>query len=231
MYCINCGVKLADSEKVCPLCNTTVYHPDIYIKHTPGPYPNVEIKSERISRHGIVFILSMLFMLPVIILPIIELRISSHVTWSGLAAAGVILAYCIFVLPLWVKKPNPVVFVPIDFALAAVYLLYIDLFFGGGWFLSLAFPICGLICVIVTTATVLFRYLRRGKLYIWGGIVYALGGSCMLIELFLNITFKLRSILLWSPYPAIVCFVIGSVFVVIATCKPMRETLEKRLFI
>ena len=28
MYCIKCGVKLADTEKKCPLCNTIVCHPD-----------------------------------------------------------------------------------------------------------------------------------------------------------------------------------------------------------
>ena len=26
MYCIKCGVELADSEKVCPLCGTRVFH-------------------------------------------------------------------------------------------------------------------------------------------------------------------------------------------------------------
>lgn len=29
MYCINCGVELADSETVCPLCGTRVFHPDM----------------------------------------------------------------------------------------------------------------------------------------------------------------------------------------------------------
>ena len=29
MYCVRCGVKLADTEEKCPLCGTTVYHPDI----------------------------------------------------------------------------------------------------------------------------------------------------------------------------------------------------------
>ena len=28
MYCIKCGVKLADTEKKCPLCGTVVYHPE-----------------------------------------------------------------------------------------------------------------------------------------------------------------------------------------------------------
>mgnify|MGYP001071229356 CR=1 FL=1 len=27
MYCVNCGVELADSETVCPLCGTRVFHP------------------------------------------------------------------------------------------------------------------------------------------------------------------------------------------------------------
>ena len=26
-YCVNCGVKLKQSEKVCPLCNTKVINP------------------------------------------------------------------------------------------------------------------------------------------------------------------------------------------------------------
>ena len=26
-YCVNCGVKLKNSEKVCPLCNTEVINP------------------------------------------------------------------------------------------------------------------------------------------------------------------------------------------------------------
>ena len=29
MYCIKCGVELADSERVCPLCGTRVFHPDL----------------------------------------------------------------------------------------------------------------------------------------------------------------------------------------------------------
>ena len=29
MFCVKCGVELADSEKVCPLCGTRVFHPDL----------------------------------------------------------------------------------------------------------------------------------------------------------------------------------------------------------
>ena len=33
MYCIQCGVKLADTEKTCPLCATVVYHPQLERPH------------------------------------------------------------------------------------------------------------------------------------------------------------------------------------------------------
>lgn len=73
------------------------------------------------------------------------------------------------VLPLWFKRPNPVIFVPVDFAAIILYLLYIDLATGGHWFLTFAFPVAGSIGVLITTMVALLRYVRRGYLYIFGG--------------------------------------------------------------
>ncbi len=231
MYCINCGVKLADSEKVCPLCNTKVYHPDLFIKHAPSPYPAVNTPVEHISRRGIAFILSIIFIIPLLLLPFIDLKLNGGITWSGMAGLGILLSYIIAVLPIWFKKPNPIVFVPLDFAATGGFLLYIDLYFVGGWFMTFAFPMCCIFGGITTAATVLFRYIPRGRLYIWSGIVYALGASCILIEMFLNISFKIRAHFAWSIYPAVATAVIGSALLVIAICKPIREALGKRFFI
>ena len=40
MYCVKCGVKLANTESKCPLCNTAVYHPDIQREAAEPLYPN-----------------------------------------------------------------------------------------------------------------------------------------------------------------------------------------------
>ena len=231
MYCIKCGVELADSEKRCPLCDTEVYHPDLYIKHTPSPYPDVHDTKKKLSKKGVVFIFSLMFIIPVIVLLLIDVKINSSITWSGIANLAMALGYAVVVLPLWFKKPNPVVFVPIDFVLAGWYLLYIDACFNGGWFLSFAFPVCLTFLVIATAATTLFKYLRRGRIYIYGGLMFALGGACMLIELFINVTFGVRTFLLWSIYPAAALGIIGIAFIVLAVCKPMRESLSKKFFI
>ena len=42
MYCVKCGVELADGEKQCPLCGTRVYHPDIQTNEAFPPYPRGE---------------------------------------------------------------------------------------------------------------------------------------------------------------------------------------------
>ena len=40
MYCVNCGVNLADTEKKCPLCETEVYHPVIKQGEVQKLYPS-----------------------------------------------------------------------------------------------------------------------------------------------------------------------------------------------
>lgn len=42
MYCVNCGVKLEDTEKRCPLCQTVCYHPDILRPAAKPLYPDAQ---------------------------------------------------------------------------------------------------------------------------------------------------------------------------------------------
>lgn len=53
-------------------------------------------------------------------------RINGSIVWSGYASGGVALLYVLVALPLWFRRPNPVIFVPIDFAAIGLYLLYIN---------------------------------------------------------------------------------------------------------
>ena len=38
MYCVKCGVELADSQRSCPLCQTPVYFPELS-EDRERPYP------------------------------------------------------------------------------------------------------------------------------------------------------------------------------------------------
>ena len=162
MYCIHCGVELSDSETVCPLCGTRVFHPDLPRQQGEPPFPpEPSAHPEEVNRSGALFILTMLAVLPIVICILCDWSLNGTIVWSGFASGGVLLLYILAVLPLWFRRPNPVIFVPADFAAIGLYLLYINFATGGHWFLTFALPVTGTIGVLVTTVVTLLRYLSR----------------------------------------------------------------------
>ncbi len=230
-YCVKCGVELASSEKSCPLCSTVVCHPTVRSGDGEGLYPKNEIKKDKVSRVGVLFVLSFLAVVPSFIVFLCDMKINSAITWSGYVMLAMLLSYIVVVLPVWFKKPNPVIFVPVDFAAVILYLLYIDLKTGGGWFLTLALPVAGAVAAIVTAVIALVKYVKRGYLYIAGGAVLACGGVSFLCEIMINITFGFSHFYFWSIYSLAVCFIIGMLLITIAICRPLRESLQKIFFI
>ena len=230
MYCMRCGVKLADTEKTCPLCGTVCYHPDIPRPQTNPLYPQNRQPQIQVSPSGVMSALTILFLIPVLITLLCDLRINGTVTWSGYAAGAIALAYEIFLLPGWFRKPNPVIFVPCGFAAVGLYLLYIDLHTGGGWFLSFAFPLVGGLGILFTVLITLLRYVRRGKLFIFGGCAMALGAFMPLIEFLAVITFR-RPVVIWSVYPFVALVLLGGYLIFLGICRPARESLERKFFI
>lgn len=232
MYCINCGVELADSETVCPLCGTRVFHPDMPRQQGEPPFPPDPMgHPEEVNRSGVLFILTMLAVLPIVICILCDWSVNGAILWSGYAAGGVALLYILAVLPLWFRRPNPVIFVPADFAAIGLYLLYINFATGGHWFLSFAFPVTGGACIILTAAAALLRYVRRGQLFIFGGAFILTGLYNVLIEFLLNLTFKLHEGFIWSFYPLAGCVIIGAMLIVIGCSRTLRDSMHKKFFI
>ena len=232
MYCIKCGVELADSERVCPLCGTRVFHPDLPCGQGEPPYPPDEHpRHEEVSRIGVMFVVSVCMLLPAVISVLCDWRINGRITWSGFAVGGLVLLYILAALPMWFKRPDPVIFVPVDFVAVGLYLLYINFATGGHWFLSFAFPVTGAIGLLVSAAVALTYYLRGGYLYIYGGMLILGGGLAVLIEFLINLTFQIHETLFWSFYPMVAGIVLGLMLIVIAICKPLRESLRRKFFL
>lgn len=231
MYCIQCGVKLADTENRCPLCGTVPYHPTIRRTEAPPLYPQGRYPAIKLNRWGALITVTTAFLLPLLITLLCDLRINGRVTWSGYSMGALVLLYVLTVLPFWFKNPNPVIFVPCGFAAAALYLLYINLATGGHWFMRFAFPTVGFFCLLLTAVVSLLRYTRRGRLYIFGGAFILLGAFMPLMELLLNITFARPHYAAWFIYPMTALVLLGGMLIFLAICRPARETMEQKFFL
>lgn len=234
MYCIKCGVELSPGTRKCPLCGTTVYHPDI--KETPAPplYPRYTEGEASVSPAAVLFIVTFLFAIPVLLCLLIDLNMHGRVIWSGYSAFGLGVLYLCLCLPLWFKKPNPVIFVPIGMASCLLLCLYISLKTGGHWFLSFAFPVGGVLILLVEAMVVLCRYTvgphRHRLLFIFGGAMVLLGGWFVLLEFLIHITFGLP-MHWWSLYPLTAMGLLGLLMIIIGSSPRLRKNLHKKMFV
>ncbi len=229
MYCVNCGVGLADTEKKCPLCETAVYHPDLKRNDATPLYPTTKPPKTSSGKKALCGAVIIVFLIPLVISFISDFYGNGRLDWAGFVAGGLAVAYTAFALPFWFKKPNPVIFVPCFFATAILYLLYIALATHGSWFLSFGLPIAGGVCLITTAVTSLLYYLKKGRLYVFGGASVAFSLLILLIEFLLMITFGIPFIG-WSVYPFAVLLLLGLLLIYLAINRSACETLKRKFF-
>ena len=229
MYCVNCGVKLADTEQKCPLCHTVVYHPDLQRPAVRPLYPSNKMPDVRSDKKAASGVLIFFFLIPLVLSFASDLLSNGKLDWFGYVAGALLLVYVIFALPMWFKRPNPVVFVPCAFAAAALYLLYIDLATPGRWFLPLALPITVGLALIICTVVTLLHYVGRGLLYIFGGASIALGALILMMECLLVQAFSIPFVG-WSVYPLIILGLLGGALIYLGIHRAAREVVARKLF-
>lgn len=229
MYCIKCGAHLADTEKKCPLCETAVYHPELVREEARDLYPQDKMPKTVSGRKVLCGAIIILFMFPLVLTFLSDMWPDKRIDWFGYVAGGLFLAYLTFAFPLWFKKPNPVIFVPCNFAAYTAYILYICLSTGGDWFLPIALPVSLGAAFITCTFVTLMHYLKKGKLYVIGGSIIGIGALMGLIEWLIIKKFGVPFVG-WSLYPLITLTLFGGLLIYLAMNRIAREKLERKLF-
>ena len=225
MYCIKCGVELAEHEKKCPLCGTEIIYPE-FIKNAPAPFPENKTVYRELNRNGFLSILSFLIFTAAALTLICDLSRSGTVVWSGYAAGGIALGYIIIILPMWFKKREPVLFLAVDFASVLLYLYYINQSIQAKWFTPFALPVVVSLAALICLSVFLCR---QKILYILGGAFIMFGGFIVFTEFLLIHTFGLAQRLVWSVYPLTVFALIGAALLTVAACPKLRNYLERKL--
>ncbi len=231
MYCVNCGVKLGEGEKSCPLCGVRAWHPDVPREPGEKLYPGQRYPAPPRQSPAGRIVLTTIFLLPLVITGLCDLRINRSITWSGYVAGALLLAYTILVLPLWFPKKTAAHWAAVDFAGTAVYLGYICQKVEGSWFWSFALPVTAYLGVLVILGMVLLRRYPHRGFFILGGCHLALGALMPLMEVLIHCTFDLPRFSGWCIYPLAVLLVLGGMLLTLGISQKAREKMERKFFL
>ena len=227
MYCVKCGVKLQDGVSSCPLCRTPVWN--------PAEVPEEKNYPDSLPRHynesGLAGAVAMTVVCAIAAAVVLTVcfKLYGRLAWGGYAVWGILLFYIVAFLPGWFRSPRAEIFVPADWAAAALYTLYVCLKTGGHWFLSFALPVAVIGCILSTGLICLLKYVKRGRPYIFGGFLILLGGFTMLIEFFEHITFG-TEMFQWSLFSLAGFGAVGLFLLIAGMIRPLRQALKKHFF-
>ncbi len=230
MYCARCGVRLAESERACPLCHLPAYHPELPPQGTKRPYPAKEAPTKRARQTASAIVLTALMVAVLIFTFVCNLQLSQSVSWWKYVALSFALLYFVWVLPMWLPKiPSPFL-LGADFVAVGGFLSLLNLFVDGDWFLPFAFPALGWTAAVAFSAWALCHYLPRRRLLVLGSEMVAAGPFMLLLEFLLDYTFGLSHGFQWSLYVLTAWCLFGGIVLLIALCRPLRRALSKKLF-
>ena len=231
MYCMNCGVKLADSEVRCPLCGFAAFHPQLQRQETRPLYPPRRADQPQVNRRAALIVASMSMLLAFLITMLCDLRINGTITWAGFVMGALLLAYVMLVLPFWFRKQDPRVFIPVSFAGACGYLWYINYAVGGQWFYGFALPVTAFFGIFLTALVWLLIRIRGKSLLIFGGAFLTLGCAMPGLEYLICTAFRLPKFSFWSVYPLTALVLLGALLIFLYLNDHAREIMERKFFI
>lgn len=240
-YCVNCGVRLNQAEKVCPLCECPVVNPlkpEELPEHQERPYPKRKDTIKNIvDRSFIISVISFLYLLPIVICIAVDFILSRAITWSLISTIGVVLCWAIIFLPYIMNWEYTLLYLSIDLGFAVALFLSIAWYTGDSdWVLTLAIPIAVTIFVILNMMVYGIKIKLIHGLYIGTFMLSAVGVLSIIVELVVW-NFRRHYIspespfVYWSVYVFISCIIIAGLLCYIEKKKAVKRGLEKTFHI
>lgn len=232
-YCVNCGVELDNSLKKCVLCDTPVINPNVKNEiEEISPFSDELMIPESIKRRFIGFIASVIMLLPCIVMILVNVFFIKDGFWSIKIASVILMAWFLFVLPLFMKKINPYILWFVDTVAVAVFGFLFLMFIEAP--LSL---IRSLFCVIAAASAailILIMWLRRKKHH-WTSVAAVLFGECTVTSVICGFCISrytaIYDFFVIGIITALCSAVIMGFFVYISRSKLVKAWLNKTFYV
>lgn len=227
-YCVNCGVKLKNSEKKCPLCNTKVINPNkMNIEYEPV-YSNKIENFKRINYKYLSKIVILILMFTSFLILLLDYVSSKTITWSLYVVASIL--YLGTHLSFAVIK-NIYISLIIHLISTELFMLFIAYMTNGmHWYLYLVLPFIFIVWIYIMLVTYLIKrkkgdFLKKLSLgLLFSGLTVIAVEACIDLFRFNFINYN------WSFYAALPITIISTIIFILSYNKRIVDEMRQRMF-
>lgn len=233
-YCVQCGVKLEQSLKSCPLCHTPVINPNELntsnLSDGIGPFATEKGEVEPMKKHDIGLWLTLVFGSTAIACGILNLFVFNHSYWS-IPAIGACIILWLFFCPRMFFPQIPII---LNLSVSAISIIFYQLAItlmteNDRWFFEIALPITLFLMGLVALSGICYKYVAKSLLATVLYFFMDVGILSVVIEYRVDIFLGQGFHIFWSAIVFSVCAVISIALIAILSMKRLRETVRKRL--
>ena len=233
-YCVQCGVKLEQSLKSCPLCHTPVINPNELntsnLSDGIGPFATEKGEVEPMKKHDIGLWLTLVFGSTAIACGILNLFVFNHSYWS-IPAIGACIILWLFFCPRMFFPQIPII---LNLSVSAISIIFYQLAItlmteNDRWFFEIALPITLFLMGLVALSGICYKYVAKSLLATVLYFFMDVGILSVVIEYRVDIFLGQVFHIFWSAIVFSVCAVISVALIAILSMKRLRETVRKRL--
>ncbi|MBQ7170826.1 MAG: hypothetical protein IJR89_00960 [Clostridia bacterium] len=233
MYCVQCGVELAPGTAECPLCKTPVLSPDPVRPEDYRPlFPQKQSQTKTRMGNGLKAILiALILMIPAVSVLISDLSLSGRISWSGLVLGGLAVFFVFLTSPMYGREPRLGVVLFLDAAAVLLYLLYLEDYTGGRWFVPFALPLTVVFFLCLALIGLLTEKKRLSVLKTVGVSLFILAAFCVICDLLIHLAFLSAFGISWSQYPLFILLLLGGICFAADRSETLKEKLKKKFFL
>lgn len=233
-YCVNCGVKLEQSLKTCPLCHTPVLNPN-ELKITDsslgaGPFATTKGEVEPMKKHDVGLWLTIVFGSTAIACGILNFFAFDHNYWS-IPVIGACIILWLFFCPRMFLPQIPVSLNLIISGISVIFYEFSITFMtkSDRWFYEVCLPITLVLLTLTAISGIVYKFVSSSLiatvLYFFVDVAFL----CIAIECYVDKFIGQEIHLFWSAIVFSVCAVISIALFAILSIARLRETVRKRL--
>lgn len=232
-YCVNCGVELETSIKMCPLCNTIVINPnELQADREAGngelPFPNKVGIVEPIKRKDLAIVMTVILACTAISCLLLNYLMWKSNQWSLLVLGFCVLLWVMTVPPLLIRNMRRRIMTLLNGVAVCIYIALIGIFTDSSeWVVDLGIPIAlivlALVEIFLTVATYKKSFGVLSCLFFMETAVL-----CISIELLVDHALHQPLAIKWSAIVLTVCTVITVTLAAMFSRRRVRNEIKRR---